>query len=326
MKAPKEYDIFEDTDCLTLQQLRDYIEEKLPPKERQAVEHHLVDCPLCSEAYDGFIQHGRPKELKKRVKKINNELRQESGLPTYSVFNQTLKYGLLGGIGLLLLSGLIYGAIALLSSSSSQKEVTSSTTPPPSDTTSSFQAQKITLDSLTLYWSSRWSLYRFITTDSLPYYEPASSQPTPPPTASSTPPPSTTDTTSPPETQRSMIFEQDTVSSTPDTSQPNTPSTDTTAITQSAHYPGGTSAMKAFIRNNLSSPDTLPAEEKSTTVIISALVNTNGQLTNLKIVKGAASPLNKSALAVVQQMPAWIPARKNGDTIDQRVRIPVNFQ
>jgi hypothetical protein len=42
------------TDCLTEQAMFDYIDEKLSPKDAHAVEKHMLDCALCSEAMEGL--------------------------------------------------------------------------------------------------------------------------------------------------------------------------------------------------------------------------------------------------------------------------------
>lgn len=38
----------------------DYVQEKLPHSTHHRVEDHLLDCPLCAAAVEGFTQHGVP--------------------------------------------------------------------------------------------------------------------------------------------------------------------------------------------------------------------------------------------------------------------------
>ncbi len=46
--------IFTPTDCISEQTIFDYIDNKLSTKERHAMEKHLVDCDLCSDALEGL--------------------------------------------------------------------------------------------------------------------------------------------------------------------------------------------------------------------------------------------------------------------------------
>lgn len=46
--------IFENSDCLSEQQLLDYHQNKLSNKERNRVERHSINCKFCSDALDGF--------------------------------------------------------------------------------------------------------------------------------------------------------------------------------------------------------------------------------------------------------------------------------
>lgn len=47
-------DLFTTTQCLSSQQIQDYLAEKLDEDNRFAVENHLLDCELCSAAVEGF--------------------------------------------------------------------------------------------------------------------------------------------------------------------------------------------------------------------------------------------------------------------------------
>lgn len=46
--------IFQPTDCLSPADLQDYINDNLTEDRRFRLENHLLDCPLCSEALEGY--------------------------------------------------------------------------------------------------------------------------------------------------------------------------------------------------------------------------------------------------------------------------------
>lgn len=51
--------IFKERACLTAAELEGYVRNTLKPRERNQVERHLLDCELCSEALEGFIESGK---------------------------------------------------------------------------------------------------------------------------------------------------------------------------------------------------------------------------------------------------------------------------
>ncbi len=45
---------FKERTCLSRRELRQYLHGQCSREERQSIEHHLLDCPLCSDAVDGL--------------------------------------------------------------------------------------------------------------------------------------------------------------------------------------------------------------------------------------------------------------------------------
>lgn len=61
-------------------------------------------------------------------------------------------------------------------------------------------------------------------------------------------------------------------------------------------------------------------------VYVSFIVGADGEILCPKIVKGASPALNREALRVIQQMPAWIPAQKNNQSVASLQSIPISFK
>ena len=91
-------------------------------------------------------------------------------------------------------------------------------------------------------------------------------------------------------------------------------------------FPGGPSALLAFIDSVGQYP--VAAEELCVQgrVIISFVVERDGSLTNAKVVKSVDSSLDKEALRIVGQMPRWEPGKQNGKPVRVKYYIPVSFQ
>ncbi len=49
--------ILNNTTCLKPEQIRDYLSEQLDENQRFDVENHLLDCPLCTDAVEGFANN-----------------------------------------------------------------------------------------------------------------------------------------------------------------------------------------------------------------------------------------------------------------------------
>ena len=76
---PKNLDvnkIFEASPCLTLDELFDYSNEKLSEDECFRVEHHLLDCELCSLTLDNLAAAGDQATIAANVAEINREIGQ----------------------------------------------------------------------------------------------------------------------------------------------------------------------------------------------------------------------------------------------------------
>ena len=49
--------LFESSNCLTKTQMKKYLQKQMKKENQLVVERHLVDCPLCSDAIDGYTNH-----------------------------------------------------------------------------------------------------------------------------------------------------------------------------------------------------------------------------------------------------------------------------
>jgi protein TonB len=85
---------------------------------------------------------------------------------------------------------------------------------------------------------------------------------------------------------------------------------------------GGQAAWSKFLQKNLQYPDT----EQEGRVIISFVIEKDGRLTDIKILKGVVSELDREALRVLKLAPAWKPGQQNGKPVRVKYTIPVIFQ
>jgi protein TonB len=62
------------------------------------------------------------------------------------------------------------------------------------------------------------------------------------------------------------------------------------------------------------------------TVWIEFIVDTKGNYRDVKVAKGAHPELNREALRVMKQMPAWKPAKDGGEAVEYLYRKPITFK
>ena len=77
MSEDLKYHLFKPTDCIPEQVMFDYIDGRLNPKEQHAVEKHLLDCELCSDALEGL----RMVKNRNRIPAINEQVRAHMAAP-----------------------------------------------------------------------------------------------------------------------------------------------------------------------------------------------------------------------------------------------------
>lgn len=97
-------------------------------------------------------------------------------------------------------------------------------------------------------------------------------------------------------------------------------------VEQMPSFPGGTQKLKEFIEENLRYPKELEETCIQGRVIVRFVVERNGKLSNVKVVKSVHPVLDKEALRIVKLMPRWIPGRQNGITVRVKCYIPIIFR
>ncbi len=94
-----------------------------------------------------------------------------------------------------------------------------------------------------------------------------------------------------------------------------------------ARFPGGDNALKKFIKKNLQYPAYLLKDTLSGKYKVSVLftVESNGEITNVKIIQGFREDLNNEAVRLVRSFPKWEPALFSDKRLRSRVVLPITF-
>lgn len=97
-------------------------------------------------------------------------------------------------------------------------------------------------------------------------------------------------------------------------------------VSEKPAFPGGDNSLVDFINAHRTYPAEAYRRGVEGRVVCSFVVNADGAVSNLKIVKGVEPSLNDEALRVLSLMPTWIPGRLDGRTVPVRVICPVPFR
>ena len=61
-------------------------------------------------------------------------------------------------------------------------------------------------------------------------------------------------------------------------------------------------------------------------VVVSFVVEKDGSITDVKVVRSVDPSLDKEAARVVKSMPRWIPGKQNGAAVRVKYNVPVSFR
>lgn len=92
-----------------------------------------------------------------------------------------------------------------------------------------------------------------------------------------------------------------------------------------ATFPGGPAAMKKFLADHIKYPEIAMELGDQGRVFIEFVVNKDGSIEQVKILRGVSKEINQEAKRVVHSMPKWTPASTGGESVRARCRIPINF-
>ncbi|MBD5220328.1 MAG: energy transducer TonB [Bacteroidales bacterium] len=97
-------------------------------------------------------------------------------------------------------------------------------------------------------------------------------------------------------------------------------------VEQKPEFPGGEAAMYKWLSDNIVYPSAASEEGVQGRVVVEFVVDRDGSITNVKVVRQRHPALDKEALRVIKAMPKWIPGRNNGQPVKVTYTLPVTFK
>ena len=90
-------------------------------------------------------------------------------------------------------------------------------------------------------------------------------------------------------------------------------------------FPGGMEAMIQFISNNIQYPADAQKQKVDGRVLVNFVVEKDGSITEVKVIKPAFPSLDAEAIRVVKAMPKWKPGYQRGQAVRVQFTMPINF-
>ena len=90
-------------------------------------------------------------------------------------------------------------------------------------------------------------------------------------------------------------------------------------------YPGGQAALFEYLSTNVKYPVDAEKQKIQGRVLVTFVVNTDGSITDIEVVKKAFPSLDAEAVRVISGMPKWIPGEQKGQKVRVKYTVPLSF-
>ncbi len=91
-------------------------------------------------------------------------------------------------------------------------------------------------------------------------------------------------------------------------------------------YPGGDSERLKFLSDHIKYPIEAAENDIQGTIYFQFVVDTKGNITDVKILRGIGGGCDEEALRVIKMMPSWHPGKQNGRNVRVLYNMAVSFK
>ena len=97
-------------------------------------------------------------------------------------------------------------------------------------------------------------------------------------------------------------------------------------VEKQPEFPGGIQALMNFLGDNIKYPVEAQKERIQGRVIVNFIINEDGSLSDIKVLRGQNELLDAEAVRVISNMPNWKPGTQKGEAVKVRFTLPVDFR
>jgi protein TonB len=96
-------------------------------------------------------------------------------------------------------------------------------------------------------------------------------------------------------------------------------------VEEKPEFPGGEAALYKYLAENTKYPEAAMENQIQGTVWVQFIIDKEGNVTNVKVVRSVDPYLDKEAIRVVKSMPKWKPAKQRGKPVRVIFQVPIKF-
>ena len=97
-------------------------------------------------------------------------------------------------------------------------------------------------------------------------------------------------------------------------------------VEQMPQFQGGNTELLKYISKNVRYPAIAQENGIEGRVIVRFVVEKDGTIGEVQVVKGVDASLDKEAVRVVKTLPQWVPGKQNGRSVRVWFTLPVTFR
>ena len=96
-------------------------------------------------------------------------------------------------------------------------------------------------------------------------------------------------------------------------------------VEKQPEFPGGEQALLDYIGSNVHYPKKARKKNIQGTVYISFIVEKDGKVSTVRVLRGIGGGCDEEAVRVVSSMPAWKPGYQRGKPVRVQFNLPIRF-
>lgn len=99
-----------------------------------------------------------------------------------------------------------------------------------------------------------------------------------------------------------------------------------TVVQQMPEFPGGQASLLKYLATRIKYPAIAQENGIQGRVSCSFVVDTDGSLKNIEVIRGIDPSLDREAVRVIREMPKWNPGVQNNMAVAVKYTVPVTFR